>query len=267
MDTVNHPQKPSSGGPGILAYIGVGVVLVGAMGVLQFRAQIAAKNRARSKQPVEFSKTENKLTSPSKSVVRPRNVRGTAPGALVYVQEEVPAGAPRPRGSMLYVAEGRARSSKRQGSMAYLHRDQSIKGVVDDADQEAFGGGSAGRLRRLIQSGADGPPLTMTGDRGSAKPGRMIIRDKNAWDLLWRSTGGHDMPDLNFKSQMGIVVFAGTQPAGTSIQIMSARPKGNRFVVEYVVLKPLRRQLGKKVRPFQLMVVPSSTLRPYWVKK
>ncbi|MFH2202329.1 MAG: hypothetical protein ABIJ96_04400 [Elusimicrobiota bacterium] len=260
FDFNTAPKPVPRSGPGIFTYICVGVLLIGAMAGLQIRNQLTAKQRAEKAAPVEFSKADVDLSAPRKSVERPANVRGTASGALGLVREEAPAGGRGAGGSMRYVAEGRASPSKRQGRMGYLRGDNDVMGLAPNKGEQAFLGSETSDFFREMVLAESSPPLTFSGTGGPERFTAQIIRSRQAWDMLWRSVGGHDMPQPDFKREMGVAVFAGVQQAGSGIQIRSAKPKGGKFIVEYDILLPVKRQPGRNIRPYQVIVVPATRL-------
>lgn len=97
------------------------------------------------------------------------------------------------------------------------------------------------------------PPLNYAGDNGTPRAETRVIRTKKDWDALWRQTGGHDMPFVDFERYMGLVVFAGERPAGSKV-VMAASP-GQRLEVRWKVLAPTAAQAGM-TRPFAAVLVP-----------
>lgn len=125
--------------------------------------------------------------------------------------------------------------------------------------------GIARQVRHLLKTMA-APPLTMSGEGGPARFEGRLLKTKKAWDRMWKSVGGHDMPEVDFKRQMGVVVFSGNQPQGTVINIKSAKPSGSMFFVEYQILKPIPPRPGTRHRTYQVIIVGRSKLSPVFKK-
>lgn len=105
------------------------------------------------------------------------------------------------------------------------------------------------------------PPLVYTGDRGTQRAETRVIKTKKAWDALWKETGGHDMPFVDFEKYMGLVVFAGERPAGTKVAVVAGKPEGSRFDVRWRVNPPQEAEAGS-ARPFAAILVPRTTATP-----
>jgi len=104
---------------------------------------------------------------------------------------------------------------------------------------------------------------------GSGGPGRFlgrVIQDKKTWDALWRSVRGHDIPEVDFGRHMAVALFAGEQPLGTRIGIVSAREKGGRFVVKYFIRGPDKDEGPGTARPYQVRVFGWSDRKPTFVR-
>ncbi|TBR21169.1 hypothetical protein EPO15_10935 [bacterium] len=105
------------------------------------------------------------------------------------------------------------------------------------------------------------PPLIYTGDKGTERPQTRVIKAKKDWDALWKETGGHDMPFVDFEKYMGLVVFAGERPAGTKVAVVAGKPEGSRFEVRWKVQAPKAPEAGT-ARPFAAILVPRTTATP-----
>jgi hypothetical protein len=105
------------------------------------------------------------------------------------------------------------------------------------------------------------PPLVYTGDRGTERAQTRVIKTKKDWDALWKETGGHDMPFVDFEKYMGLVVFAGERPAGTKVAVVAGKPEGSRFEVRWKVKQPKEAEAGT-ARPFAAILVPRTTATP-----
>ena len=105
------------------------------------------------------------------------------------------------------------------------------------------------------------PPLIYTGDRGTERAQTRVIKLKRDWDALWKETGGHDMPFVDFEKYMGLVVFAGERPAGSKVGVMAGKTEGSRFEVRWKVQAPASPEAGTS-RPFAAILVPRTTATP-----
>ncbi|MBI3298433.1 MAG: hypothetical protein HYZ75_09740 [Elusimicrobia bacterium] len=101
------------------------------------------------------------------------------------------------------------------------------------------------------------PPLSYDGDTGPARAGTRLIRTKKEWDALWRETGGHDMPVVDWARYLGVAVFAGTRPAGSKIALTVGKPDRGRFEVRWKVAEPKSEEAGD-ARPFRVILVPKT---------
>lgn len=99
------------------------------------------------------------------------------------------------------------------------------------------------------------PPLNYAGDEGRRRPETLVVKTKKDWDALWRETGGHDMPFVDFERYMGLVVFAGEKPAGTKVEFVSAKAEGGRLSALWRARPPRQAQAGT-TRPFAAVLVP-----------
>lgn len=99
------------------------------------------------------------------------------------------------------------------------------------------------------------PPLRYTGDKGPARPSTRVIRSKKEWDALWLETGGHDMPVVDFDRYTGLAAFAGTKPAGTKVEFVSAKAEGGRFEARWRSFPPRADEAGT-ANPFVVILVP-----------
>jgi hypothetical protein len=153
--------------------------------------------------------------------------------------------------------------------MSYLNKYEGMVRIAGEEDNreedEYMSDRNRQRLRQMLDSDRS-PAVTFSGDGGPDRGMGRVIRSKDSWDKLWKSVGGHDMPDLDFKRQMGVVIFAGKQPPGSIVQILSAGPKKGKFVVVYEVLRPQKRLRGKNIRPYQVRVAPYSELKVVFKK-
>lgn len=105
------------------------------------------------------------------------------------------------------------------------------------------------------------PPLNYTGDKGTPRFQTRVIRAKKDWDALWKETGGHDMPFVDFERYMGLVVFAGERPAGSKVLLAAGKPDGGRLEVRWKVETPKEAEPGL-TRPFAALLVPRTTASP-----
>lgn len=102
------------------------------------------------------------------------------------------------------------------------------------------------------------PPLSYTGDRGPGRPQTRVIRSKKEWDALWRETGGHDMPVVDFERYTGLAAFAGEKPAGTKVEFVSAKAEGGRFEARWRAIPPRQAEAGT-ARPFAVVLIPRTS--------
>lgn len=157
----------------------------------------------------------------------------------------------------------RKKSNAGAGSVGMIKKDRRIKGVADpDADlAERFGrGGDAAEVLTRIMKQV--PAVSFKGEGGPARLRLQVIRSRKRWRALWRSVGGRDMPDPNFRKKMAVVVFAGVQPAGSTVDIVSAVPSKGRFRVAYRIHRPRARRGAGSVRPYHVVLVKRSRLKP-----
>lgn len=99
------------------------------------------------------------------------------------------------------------------------------------------------------------PPLVYDGDKGPARPGTRLIKSKADWDALWRETGGHDMPFVDFGRYIGLAIFAGERPAGTKVTVLEARKDKARFTVLWKAAAPKSPEPGT-ANPFKVLLFP-----------
>ncbi len=219
--------KPSPAGPGLAVYLGVGAVLAVSMGVLQIKAKTKTPEKKIEQDPWARPST----TSPPQKT-----------GALPAVGG--------PTRSVGFV--------KGSGGQ--------FRGVAHKAGRTEYEvSGLARQVRSMLKS-MDAPPLTMSGEGGPARFEGRLLNTRKQWDAMWRSVGGHDMPEVDFKRQMGVVVFSGDQPQGTVINIKSAKPSGGIFLVEYQILKPITPRPGTRYRTYQAIITARSKLPPAFKK-
>lgn len=253
----------SGGATGFLGYLFAGFVLACAMAALKI---MNAPEPEPDPGEIRFSKAQVELSRPerlaSSSAAGRRAAGGSSQGGVELVEE----GAVRDRGSVGFVAE-RQGASKNAGSMGYLSGGSGVIGVAGTGrEEDDFAPGNTRRRLEKMISGGEAPPLAFSGVGGPPRLAGRLVRTKMDWDGLWKAVGGHDMPELDFGRRMAVAVFGGTQPAGTKIQVVSAKPVKNRFVVEFQILKPLPSPGGPDIRPYQVLIVPASDLPPVFRK-
>ncbi|PCI37052.1 MAG: hypothetical protein COB53_07705 [Elusimicrobia bacterium] len=78
---------------------------------------------------------------------------------------------------------------------------------------------------------------------------------------MWKSVGGHDIPELNVDTQMGVAMFGGNLPAGSHVAIVNTKEHEKYFRVQYRILRPRDKKPGT-VRPYHVVVVKKSILPP-----
>jgi len=224
-----------------------------------------AEGRAkmRSVAPVTFSEAGMALEAPDSSVARKSSGLSNPKGGVDWVRPNSSPGRSSSAGSVRFVAEDQGGQSRQKGSMSYSNKYEGMVRVAGrgdgDEDDETMSIETRRRLRQVLNED-QGPAVTFSGTGGPARARGQVVGSKKSWDDLWKSVGGHDMPDLDFTRQMGIVIFAGDQPPGSSVQILSAEPKNGKYVVVYEILRPRRRLAGPNTRPYQVRVAPKSAL-------
>lgn len=148
-----------------------------------------------------------------------------------------------------------------RGSVGFVGKDEKVAGVADRDQEypESLGRVSSGdRLSRLMEG--EGPPVSFSGDGGPDRFEGRLVRSARDWQALWREVGGHDIPDLDFNRKMAVAVFAGRRPKGSAVEIASARPRGQVFLVEYRLSLP-RARAPLSARPYHVVTAPKSKLR------
>ncbi len=174
---------------------------------------------------------------------------------------------------------GKARKKRRKkpkaesGSVGMVKKNRRIKRVADpDLDLvEKFGrdGNPDEALTRVANQGPAISPERTVSFKGSDGPARLrlrVIRTKKSWRALLRSVGGRDVPDPDFRRKMAIVVFAGSQPKGSTVDIVSAKPSKGRFRVFYRIHRARARRGAGSVRPYHVVLVDRSRLKPLFRK-
>lgn len=105
------------------------------------------------------------------------------------------------------------------------------------------------------------PPLTYQSDGGPDRPETRVVRRRSEWDAIWKGLGGHDMPVVDFEKYMGLVIFAGKRPAGTTVEVVSSKVEGGKIVVRWQAVPPEKPEPGA-AHPVKAMLTPRLAQSP-----
>jgi hypothetical protein len=90
----------------------------------------------------------------------------------------------------------------------------------------------------------------------------LVARTAGSWHVIWyEHAGTHDPPDVDFRRELIVAVFAGRRPAGDSLEIISVTREGSAVVVRYREQAVLGvRAIGAPatVTPFQIIAIPGN---------
>lgn len=105
------------------------------------------------------------------------------------------------------------------------------------------------------------PPYVYQSDGGPDRLETRVVRKRSDWDAIWKGLGGHDMPAIDFEKYMGLVIFGGKRPAGTTIDIVSNKVENGRLVVRWQAVKPAAPAPGWD-HPVKAILVPRLPTAP-----
>lgn len=159
------------------------------------------------------------------------------------------------------------------GSVGMVKKNRRIKRVADPyldlVEKFGRGGNPEESITRVTSRGPAVPSrgaVSFKGADGYARLRLRVIRSRKSWRALLRSVGGRDMPDPDFRRKMAVVVFAGSQPEGSTVDIVSAKPSKGRFRVSYRIHRARARRGAGSVRPYHIVLVKRSRLKPLFKK-
>lgn len=158
------------------------------------------------------------------------------------------------------------------GPAVALPRPDGLPGSPRKEDEPAAPEGSLGMVklpedysgvatRGPMANSRPEPPLVYDGDKGPSRPGTRVLRSKADWDAIWKETGGHDMPFVDFGRYIGLAIFAGRRPAGTKVAVVEAKKEKKRFAVLWRAAPPKSPEAGT-ANPFKVLLFPRSGQDP-----
>ena len=147
------------------------------------------------------------------------------------------------------LVKGVRRKPKGDGSVLFVAKSKEFRGPMDPMDDSPA---------------YSKPSTSYSGDDGFKVFQTRVVRTRKKWRELRKMLKREDFPDLA-EGRMALAVFAGRQPAGTTVRILSARPARGRLMVRYRITRP-READTRATHPYHVLLVPASRLTPAFTR-